>query len=589
MGNKTARNHGTPPRRSRVQVDGEIGSSVLLFVIAFVFFILIANVGPTAVGVWQDDGIYLCTAMSLAGGTGYRHIEMPTQPLQTKYPILYPAVLAFVFLAASQKPNLALLLTPTALAAAAMVLLWLAYLRSALGAPKKWAVTVGVLSALSLAIVSLVRFTMSDLVYGALSIAALLALDVKYASASTDHVRRRWLIVSASLVGLCALTRSFGLTLAAAVLLSLVLQRRTREAGLTLAVLAVVVAPWWIWQTMAVSANERLQRSLLEAPELSYLLWLPQSAGQIVRVAWQNIFRSVFGTGYYELALPVQFALGGIAMLSWRTACLHMICWSAAILILIGFVSTFLSNSAGSRTIHLYAILYAVLVLVWPFDPARFLVVWAPFLLYCLIFGLRTFIRAGCRRLSVEPRQWLADAPAWILFAVLMTFFVTDDIRIASAAGGRVYMRETLVDTSEIQDLEQWLSTNTSREDVIASDRPAGLFLAMGRRGHYLWPDSDPYALYYGDDRVWWSFYSWPGDRETDYVYTQMRHQLAETYAAAQVKYYVEHTGANAQTDALARIIAENPTWFELKYSTPKAAYKIYRVKIDSDAASRKI
>ncbi len=84
----------------------------------------IAVTSPHAVGIWQDDGIYVCTARSLAAGSGYRHIELASEPLQTKYPVLYPAVLALAFGLEPDDPrNLPLLLLPTALAAAGLVAL----------------------------------------------------------------------------------------------------------------------------------------------------------------------------------------------------------------------------------------------------------------------------------------------------------------------------------------------------------------------------------------------------------------------------------------------------------------------------------
>ena len=60
------------------------------------FYWLVAVVGPLAVGAWQDDAIYIATAKSLAAGDGYRHAEIPGEPLQAKYPVLYPAMLAIL-------------------------------------------------------------------------------------------------------------------------------------------------------------------------------------------------------------------------------------------------------------------------------------------------------------------------------------------------------------------------------------------------------------------------------------------------------------------------------------------------------------
>src|SRR5690349_1689748 len=50
-----------------------------------------------AVGMFHDDGIYVVTAKALATGHGYHIISLPGEIAQTKYPILFPALLAAVW------------------------------------------------------------------------------------------------------------------------------------------------------------------------------------------------------------------------------------------------------------------------------------------------------------------------------------------------------------------------------------------------------------------------------------------------------------------------------------------------------------
>lgn len=311
---------------------------VLSFLLAFAVYLAVANFGPRAVGLWQDDGIYLCTAKSLAEGTGYRHIELPTQPLQTKYPILYPAVLAACFLISPQYPeNLFLLMAPTALAAAGMVVFATLYLRRVFGASDRMALLVGVLGMLSPAVFSLVRFTLSDLLYGFLSIAALLLLDLKYAEAKTGKRATVWLLASAGVVALAVLIRMMGLALAGAALVTLIIRRRFRDAAVLTFVVCLCLVPWWIWQAAAAQANGAIQSSTLEAPELSYLIWLPHHLGQTVRVIHQNIVRTVFGIGYFQLAFPAQFTISGIAEFSWKTVFIYLACYGSSLLVFVGF------------------------------------------------------------------------------------------------------------------------------------------------------------------------------------------------------------------------------------------------------------
>ena len=52
---------------------------------------------PRVSGVFHDDAIYVATAKALADGQGYRLINLPDAPHQTKFPILYPALLAAIW------------------------------------------------------------------------------------------------------------------------------------------------------------------------------------------------------------------------------------------------------------------------------------------------------------------------------------------------------------------------------------------------------------------------------------------------------------------------------------------------------------
>ena len=52
---------------------------------------------PGICGVYHDDAIYVIIAKALAQGDGYRLINLPQAPFQTKYPIVFPALLAVIW------------------------------------------------------------------------------------------------------------------------------------------------------------------------------------------------------------------------------------------------------------------------------------------------------------------------------------------------------------------------------------------------------------------------------------------------------------------------------------------------------------
>ena len=57
----------------------------------------LSQIVPGVCGIYHDDGIYILTAKSLAEGDGYRLINLPDNLPQTKYPFLYPCLLALIW------------------------------------------------------------------------------------------------------------------------------------------------------------------------------------------------------------------------------------------------------------------------------------------------------------------------------------------------------------------------------------------------------------------------------------------------------------------------------------------------------------
>lgn len=66
--------------------------------------------GLPHLGAYHDDGIYWVTAKSLATGHGYTQIHLPGEPPQTKYPPVYPMLLAAAWWTSSPE-NVALAIT----------------------------------------------------------------------------------------------------------------------------------------------------------------------------------------------------------------------------------------------------------------------------------------------------------------------------------------------------------------------------------------------------------------------------------------------------------------------------------------------
>ena len=559
----------------------------------FAVYWIAATAGPEAVGAWQDDAIYLVTARSLAEGNGYRLMHIPGQPRQTKYPILYPAILALVHPRYPQ--NLWLLLAPGAAAAAGFVVLSGVIVRRLLGGSRGMAIAVGVLAAASPQILCQVRFTMSDMTFAFLSVAALLCLDGKYASAPTAWRGRLWLVVAALLIAAAALTRTFGLALLAAAVAGLLLRRRFAAAAATLGIVAACLLPWYLWRHWAAGCNGAIQTSPLDAYALDYWLWAPRRLPDFVRVGAYNALKTVFAACYVQLALPRSWVVAALSTVSWRLVALHLACYATAALVIAGFVGTFCRQQAAGpaglvsafrrncRTFHLYAAGYLAMMLLWPFDPSRFLDCWIPFILYFLLSGARLAGRACLPAESANPasqpstvrnRKLLILVPAVICFAIVVLFIHEDLNILGSTRGDYSFLRQS-VDLTESDSLKEWLRANTAPGDVLASNHAAELYLATGRQGHDFASWSNPAAAYYGHDRQWWRFFMVHAPSEYQWLYDWAGPELERAYRQAGVTYYIDDAG-HPMAVVMRRFLERHPRLFQLSFQTGKT-YSVYR------------
>jgi hypothetical protein len=564
--------------------DRSLRWAILALALLGLFYLAVAVRMPLAVGLWQDDATYVATAQSLARGHGYRHDQMPSQPLQTRYPALYPAFLSLAVLVNPEYPtNLPLLLLPGVLAAVGLLGLSLRYWREVFSPPTALLWLAGGLAAFSPAVLAFVRYTMSDLVYACLSIAALVCLDATAPRAQSRAAQIGWLGLGAALAALALLTRSIGVTLAVAVVVTPLLRRRFSDAALALAVLVILAGPWWLWQWWAAAQNGPLQTAVLEAPELSYGLWAPQSVEQSLRVIQQNFFRATYSLSFYQLALPIGPVREALATPSWRTGLLHLGCYLVSAATLIGFL---VSLRRGLRTLHLYALIYAAAVIAWPFEPHRFLIPWTPFLLYFLLTGVLTSVR-GCaagldrRTAAGAPPlgRRLATSCTALLALALAVLFAFEGARILGSRADRYFLRELPqdLDLGEADELYRWILLNTLPSAVFASAWSAGLFLNTHRRGYFSWPDSDPYLRYYGSDRQFFDFYTSRSPSEIKAVYDEMRAEIVQTYSEAGIEYYVDQPHW-LEARVLAHIIETNPQRFERLFESSKGSFRVYRL-----------
>ncbi len=199
-------------------------------------FIIVAGIHVAAwfapaIGLFHDDAVYLETARSLASGHGYRIESLPTPIPQTKYPPLWPAVLA-LFVLISQNPLW--LKLPALLCTAGWFALTYKLLRR-MGAGHLSATALVLVAAASPFTVFTASHLLSEPLFALCLTASLLVmLDDRPAT-------------SGILAGLATLTRSAGLPLIVAGIIVLLARRRLRSAAAFTGAALVIIAPWLGW------------------------------------------------------------------------------------------------------------------------------------------------------------------------------------------------------------------------------------------------------------------------------------------------------------------------------------------------------
>ncbi len=168
-------------------------------------------------GRYHDDTLYFSSAQALAEGRGYVIPSVPGTPPQTKYPILYPLLLSWVWRAQPAFPsNLAGALWMTAGFGACFLVLVFHSVRkiSDLGPWAAFAVTG--LTAFEPHFLALSGSVMSDVPFIAFALAAALLADAAYSSSKAVYLAP----LAGIFAGLAVLTRSAGLAVIAGIVVA---------------------------------------------------------------------------------------------------------------------------------------------------------------------------------------------------------------------------------------------------------------------------------------------------------------------------------------------------------------------------------
>jgi hypothetical protein len=303
-----------------------------------------------------DNAAYIALATSLVERGSYTELWDPAQPPHTKYPPVFPAVLALA-LVAGLKPfvQLKFVILGFSAAAVAFSFLWI----RGRGRPAL-ALAIGVLLAVAPGVLREGRWILSDVPFWCFTMIALWAFE---------RFRGDWprFAIGAAALLLAYFTRTAGLPLALAALAWLGWRGYWRHlAGLAL-IVGVPALLWWLRGRAFGPAGYASEFWLIDPyrPDLGTI-----SAGDLGERVLENLRK------YAGVHLPIL--LGGLA-----TPVPVIVSAATFMLALAGWVDR-VRRMAGVRVADLFLPLYLGLILVWPavWSGERFLLPALPLLLY---------------------------------------------------------------------------------------------------------------------------------------------------------------------------------------------------------------
>ena len=410
------------------------------------------------VGVLFDDGMYVILAKSIATGHGLHWLQLPGQPPAAHFPPGYPAVLALLWLLYPHFPaNVILFKAASACFLAASAAGLAVFVRRRFDFSRWGAAAFAIATTIGVPTLVLSAQVMSEPLFLALLVPVLLLAE-QIVERDDRQSRVPAFVALGALVGLVTLVRTNGIAIAAGIGAVLLLRRRIRDAAVFAASAFAVLVPWQLWVHRYGGAVPPVMGGNYEP----YATWLA------------NGFREQGAElAARTLALTTRQA-GEMLELMAAPSMPHLVQVAALVGLLV-------LSAVGGRALWRRAPVtagflgcYLLIVLFWPFAPARFL--WAiwPFLILLPVLG------------AVEAMRWPAAArlhTARYLMIGCACLLALGYARYNERAyRGRWWSSAARQNARVARPIVQWVAAHTTSGDVIASDVEPMIYLYADRQ-----------------------------------------------------------------------------------------------------------
>jgi hypothetical protein len=451
-----------------------------LFCILVIYVFSALRFNPAAYfGAMEDDSIYFSSANALADHFGYILPSVPSQPVATKYPILYPWLLSWAWRWNPSFPaNLRVAAILTLAFGMAFLVCSFIFLRGLEGIGDSEALLLTFLTAVHPIVLMYSSMVMSDLPFAALALAAMLTAD----RAMRPEASGAKTASCAGLTGLAILMRVLGVPIAAGILAAALARRAWRQAAIFCAALIPFGG--------VILHGAMLSRPSLPTGHGTGLL------GPGFATEWTYYTSYI---GYWKLSVPNTHILWEMlknnalvvlfspssytlfALLTKPTTLNKALMFLVTAGVFAGIVRQ--AKAGGWKPIHFALPFFLAVILFWNYpDTNRFLFPFLPLFLGGLWFEAKHLLELIAKAFrESQQRSEKAIALALGLAVVALVCALAWNYVLGTRnilAMGRD--RSNLL--AEKREAYQWIAGNTSTGDVVIAYEDASLYLYSGRQ-----------------------------------------------------------------------------------------------------------
>ena len=419
--------------------------------------VVVVNIEPFPVGVYQDDGIYTVLAKSLATGQGFRYLHLPDAPNATHYPPLYPLFLAGLWKVFPSFPaNITLFKFANAAFLGVAAFMALRFARRQVGM-NQWT---AVISAAAFTICAPLVLHAVMVLSESMFLAALFPVLMACERAARTGNRRDALIAGAA-AGALALVRTVGAVAIPATALALAIRKRWVPAALVWVAGLAVMLPWQLW----IAAYDGQLPDVFLGRYGSYGAWL-MSGIREGGIAWVSQL-IVFNLGVLSEGMSLLLSVDRLPM---------AIRWLATIAITGFFAGGWWLMLRRAPVAAWTVAIYLAVIISWPFAPQRF--IFAVWPLIGLIMGLAVQAVAAWRPRTALHLRVMRLAGVTVAVGLAAGYarynYVGAQHRWWSITQARVANRS--------KPMAEWVIANTPADAVISTDDDVLMHLYTGRR-----------------------------------------------------------------------------------------------------------